>query len=159
MEPPRFAADVMVGKLARWLRFLGHDTFYSNRAEDSYLKSLCRSEKRILLTRDRELCRQLGNPLSYRVENVHIQDQLTEVSLAFGLGRFDLPLRCSRCNGALLAIEKPRVENRVPPYVFLTQRVFSICGGCGKIYWQGTHLERIRGFAAMIQSGSGDRRT
>ena len=157
MEPPRFAADVMVGKLARWLRILGYDTFYSNRAEDPYLKSLCRSEDRILLTKDRELCRQLGNTRGYLVESVHFQDQLTEVFHGFGLGRFELQPRCSRCNGALLSIERARVENRVPPYVFLTQKVFSICKVCGKIYWQGTHLARIRRFAALIQSGFGNR--
>ena len=159
MEPPRFAADVMVGKLARWLRILGYDTFYSNRAEDSYLKSFCLSENRILLTKDRELCRQLGNRRGYLVENVHFRDQLTEVSLSFRLGHFELPPRCSRCNGALLAIERASVENRVPPYVFLTQKAFSICNGCGKIYWQGTHLAQIRRFTASIQSDFGDCQT
>ncbi len=157
MEPPRFAADVMVGKLARWLRFLGFDTFYSNRAEDPYLKSLCRSEDRILLTKDRELCRQLSDNRGYLVKNVHFRDQLAEVFLGFGLGRFELQPRCSRCNGTLSAIEKAKVENRVPPYVFLTQKAFSVCNGCGKIYWQGTHLARIRRFTALIQPGFGNR--
>jgi len=157
MEPPRFAADVMVGKLARWLRFLGLDTFYSNRAEDPYLKSLCRSEDRILLTKDRELCRQLGRLRGYRVEGVDLRDQLTEVFLGFELGRFDLPPRCSRCNGALASIEKATVENRVPPYVFLTQKAFTSCNGCGRIYWQGTHLAQIKRFSDLIQSGFGNR--
>ena len=33
----RFVADVMLGRLARWLRALGHDTLYFRDAPDSRL--------------------------------------------------------------------------------------------------------------------------
>lgn len=154
MEPPKFAADVMVGRLARWLRILGFDTFYSNRAEDPFLRSLCTSEDRTLLTKDRELCRQLGDGRGYLVKAVHLGDQLFEIYRGFCLGRFERQPRCSRCNGALSPIEKEKVENQIPPYVFRTQKSFSFCNGCNKIYWQGTHLARIRQFASMIQNNT-----
>lgn len=155
MEPPKFAADVMVGRLARWLRILGFDTFYSNRAEDPFLRSLCISEDRTLLTKDRELCRQLGDGgRGYLVRAVHLEDQLVEIYRGFDLNRFERQPRCSRCNGALSAIGKEKVENQIPPYVFRTQKFFSFCSGCKKIYWRGTHLARIRRFASMIQDNS-----
>ena len=50
--PPLFACDVMLGRTARWLRMLGFDTFYDNRAGDDDLKELCISENRVLLTKD-----------------------------------------------------------------------------------------------------------
>ena len=50
--PPRFAADVMLGRTARWLRMLGFDTYYDNRAGDDALKKLCLEENRVLLTKD-----------------------------------------------------------------------------------------------------------
>jgi len=50
--PPLFAADVMLGRTARWLRLLGFDTFYDNRAGDDALKQLCLQEDRVLLTKD-----------------------------------------------------------------------------------------------------------
>src|ERR1051325_9467164 len=50
---PRFIADVMVGKLARWLRLLGFDVLYSNRCDDDEIVRRAAAENRTLLTRDR----------------------------------------------------------------------------------------------------------
>src|SRR5436309_3183374 len=52
---PRFVADVMVGRLAKWLRIAGFDVLYSNRFADDELVSLSLREGRILLSRDTRL--------------------------------------------------------------------------------------------------------
>jgi hypothetical protein len=44
---PRFVADVMLGKLAKWLRIAGYDVLYSNRYTDDELISVSRNENRI----------------------------------------------------------------------------------------------------------------
>ncbi len=142
-ESPRFAADIMLGKLAKWLRLMGFDTFYSNTAEDDFLMILATKEKRILLTRDRPLAAKMGNS-AYFVHNILLPGQLTEVGTAFRLHLFHLPARCSICNGILVSIPKPQIKGEVPPYVFQTQENFFQCKHCEKIYWNGTHIKHIK---------------
>ena len=47
-----FIADVMVGKLARWLRVLGVDVAYSNAYEDDEIIRIATAQSRIVLTRE-----------------------------------------------------------------------------------------------------------
>ncbi len=143
----------MLGKLARWLRLLGFDTFYSNRAEDAFLKELVRREERILLTRDSPLHWSLDAGRSYLVKTQELAGQLHEVGQRFRLDRFPAVPRCTICNGELRSIAKAEVENLVPPFVFKTQQEFNRCLACAKIYWPGTHWQRIRGFAGLVQEG------
>lgn len=65
----KFVADVMVGKLARWLRMLGFDTAYSNKFEDDELLRIAQSEARILLTRDVPLAARCGSTRHLLIEN------------------------------------------------------------------------------------------
>jgi len=52
-EAYRFLADAMLGRLARWLRMLGYDTWYDAAADDHSLVMRADYERRIVLTRDR----------------------------------------------------------------------------------------------------------
>ena len=47
----RFIADVMGGKLARWLRVLGFDAAYSNTYVDDEIIRIAETENRVILTR------------------------------------------------------------------------------------------------------------
>ena len=141
-KAPLFAVDIMLGKLAKWLRLMGFDTFYSNTAEDDFLMDLALKEKRILLTRDRPLVARMGEA-AYFVRNILLPEQLKEVATRFKLNHFHLPGRCSVCNGSLVSISKSSVEGQVPPYVFQTQEDFFQCESCGKLYWGGTHIQHI----------------
>jgi len=150
IPPPLFAADVMLGKTAKWLRILGFDTFYENRAEDLFLQDLCLKENRILLTKDMALHEAMLKGTSLLVETVYPRHQLEEIVTVFRLDRFTMPPRCSLCNGELAAIGKEIVKELVPPYVFRTQSSFQRCRQCKKIYWPGTHLVKIRKFIETI---------
>jgi hypothetical protein len=141
--PPIFAADVMLGKTAKWLRILGFDTFYDNRAGDDDLKRLCSRENRILLTKDVPLHQAMPAGTSHLVAAIYPRQQLEEIASVFQLEHFPLPPRCSLCNGELTAIEKETAKDQVPPYVFRTQNCFQRCSRCRKIYWPGTHLDKI----------------
>ena len=142
-KAPSFTVDIMLGKLAKWLRLMGFDTFYSNSAQDDFLMELTLREKRILLTRDRPLAERLGNT-AYFVQNIFLPEQLREVTAEFLLHRFHLSRRCSVCNGTVALISKTKVENRVPLYIFQTQEKFFQCENCGKLYWEGTHARHIK---------------
>ena len=152
---PKFIADAMLGRLAKWLRLLGIDTVYDPRLRDTELIRLAATEGRILLTRDTRLLRRRGIPPSLFVIHDHFRDQLRQVAHAFGLdlrlARFN---RCSRCNELLVGRSKEHVRDRVPPYVFETQDHFFQCPACGRIYWAATHLERIRSEIDRLQPGS-----
>ncbi|HEY4690623.1 MAG TPA: Mut7-C RNAse domain-containing protein [Anaerolineae bacterium] len=140
---PRLIADVMLGRLAKWLRLLGYDTRYDNSARDLALLRIAQAENRILLTRDWALSRQRGVRAIW-IESQDLAAQIEQVQAAVGpplAGRFT---RCPVCNGRLESIDKADVEGRVPPYVFQTQDEFRRCPECGRIYWAATHVERIR---------------
>jgi uncharacterized protein with PIN domain len=145
----------MLGRTARWLRMLGFDTDYDNKAADPDLRKLCLMENRVLLTKDLALHRSMPGGTSRLVEAVHTRGQLEEIVGAFRLGRFTLPPRCSVCNGELAAIEKETAQGLVPPYVFRTQERFQRCRRCHKFYWPGTHLARIAEWIVELRKASG----
>jgi uncharacterized protein with PIN domain len=64
--PPRFVADAMLGRLARWLRLLGFDTAWVQDVSDGELVRRAIEEGRVILTRDRAL------PSEWRVAGVHV---------------------------------------------------------------------------------------
>lgn len=146
---PRFAADAMLGRLARWLRILGFDCTYDADIEDEALVRLALEEARTLLTRDRRLPEEWWVEDVYLVEAERVREQLAEVVGRFGLGpRIRLLSRCSRCNHALRTVAPEAVRERVPERSFRHYDDFAECSGCGHVYWEGSHAERIR---ALVQ--------
>jgi uncharacterized protein with PIN domain len=145
LNRPKFYADVMLGTLARWLRILGYDTCYDNAIDDDTLVSRCNSDNRVALTRDRRLAKR--NHLNYClfIQSEKLPDQLAEV-LRFTAESVMPELilsRCLECNVPIEEVEKERIKTEVPPYVFRTQSEFRRCPHCGRVYWAGTHRERI----------------
>jgi uncharacterized protein with PIN domain len=142
-EPPRFIADAMLGKLARWLRILGYDTLYDDRADDHALVRWARAEGRILLTRDRELARRRGLRCLF-VTDEDVDEQLAQVVRDLGLSLDGAFSRCNVCNEPLEPVDKDAIRDQVPPYVYQTQEQFARCTGCGRIYWPATHWQGMR---------------
>jgi uncharacterized protein len=139
-----FIADVMVGKLARWLRALGIDVIYSNTLEDDTIMKIALTENRIILTRDVAFAARCGK--AYRllfIEHNDWQSQLRQVVAAYSLKDFKVLSRCIECNTLLDVVDKERMFERVPPYVYQTQDRFSHCPSCDRIYWRGTHVDAI----------------
>ena len=83
----KFLADGMLGKLARWLRILGHDVIYLVEFDDSELLKLAKKEERVLLTKDLELYkRAIGKGMdSYYVEGKTESEKLAEIAKRYGL--------------------------------------------------------------------------
>jgi uncharacterized protein with PIN domain len=138
----------MLGSLARWLRFFGFDTvFLEPGPEDRVLAERARAEGRWLLTRDRELAS--SGPRTMLVRADDLEDQLIEI-----FGRLDLRpdatlenARCSECNGELVDVAREDVAGVAPPHVLETAPRFRRCAGCRRVYWPGSHGDKI--FARM----------
>ena len=139
----KFAADRMLGKLAKWLRAMGQDVIYGQHLSGYGLIRAARAENRLILTRDRGLKKKQPPDFLF-VESNHYREQLRQVIKACGLN----PLvnafqRCLECNLILQPRSKASVENMVPPYVFSTQENYSWCPKCQRIFWPATHHERM----------------
>ncbi|MFA4028216.1 MAG: hypothetical protein GDYSWBUE_000077 [Candidatus Fervidibacterota bacterium] len=139
----KFAADAMLGKLARWLRLLGYDVFYSPNADDDELIKVAREEGRILLTRDTQLLRRKDVPLFLLILSDDWQEQILQTALRFNLDLDGKRMtRCVECNELLEPVDKEEVRYEVPRHVYRTQEHFSRCPKCRKIFWAGSHCER-----------------
>src|SRR5215831_17504981 len=103
---PTFIADVMVGRLARWLRILGFDVLYSNRYNDDEIIRLAAAENRIVLTRDRGLKSRLSAASLIFVEHDDLDSQIAQVLQTLGPQRFQPFSRCLECNQPLIAVNK-----------------------------------------------------
>jgi uncharacterized protein with PIN domain len=155
---PRFAADRMLGRLARMLRLLGFDTVYARDITPTRLLEAARLEARIVLTRGDAQKRFPGaeNVLSLESEDPPLQ--LREVVRRFKLDtRGGLWTRCTLCNGMIEKVEKQQVKLRLDPRVFRLYEQFFRCTGCDHIYWRGSHVERIvKNLASLLREPAGE---
>lgn len=144
--PPRFVADSMLGRLARWLRAFGFDVFYDPFLDDHGVITCARERRAIALTRDT----RFPQPADVRIISVdsdHVTAQLAQVvaETPLDLGEARPLTRCTVCNGSLVPARRDEVWDRIPPYVYLTNETYARCPHCGRVYWEGTHGPRIRG--------------
>ncbi len=141
----RFAVDAMLGRLARWLRILGCHASYDSAVPDAELVRRAFEQDRVILTRDRALADEWRIPRVLVLESEDPLEQLRRVVAAFDLDwRQRLFSRCSRCNAEIQPRSREEVADRVPPRVLREQSQFSSCPSCGRIYWEGSHLDRMR---------------
>jgi uncharacterized protein with PIN domain len=141
----KFIADVMLGRLARWMRFLGFDTLYYPNISDSRLIRVAREQDRFILTRDTRLIKIKGVEDYLLIRANDTFEQLLEVTETLKLKQFNPLSRCVKCNGLLTRIlNKSKIKDFVPEFVFLNFNVFLKCNNCGKIYWEGTHPKKFR---------------
>jgi uncharacterized protein with PIN domain len=139
----KFAADRMLGKLARWLRLMGQDVIYGPHLCGYGLIRAARREGRLILTRDSRL-KQKQPPDFLFIESDHYREQLRQVVRACNLDPLARAFtRCAECNTMLEPRAKQSVEALVPPYVFSTQERFFACAQCHRFYWPGTHHDRM----------------
>jgi uncharacterized protein len=135
----KFVADGMLGRVARFMRFEGYDVEYDRNAKDDDL--LQRARYRILLTRDRELAARAAKRKVYFVQTTGAENQLKEIRKSFPIEN-GMP-RCLLCNYPIRKIKKETVRHLVPPFIYRSQSDFFRCKKCGKIYWKGSHFERM----------------
>ena len=157
----RFLCDAMLGGLAKWLRAAGYDADYAREGTDFSDGALVRraiEEGRVLLTSDRGFLERKPvrdeEVLLLVVPQLPLEDQLRLVVERFDLAR--LPSRCMECNGELETVRPQAVVERVPPGVIRAQQKFFCCLGCDRVFWHGSHWERIGGRLERVFGARGE---
>ncbi len=140
----KFVVDCMLGKVAKWLKILGFDTVYLNRAEDHDLLLIARRQRRTLLTKDHGLLEAAQGIRSLFIESDHWPEQLVQVLKTYNLADAVRPhSRCLTCNVRLKTISKRSARNLVTPFVLERAALFAICPSCERVYWPGTHFRSM----------------
>jgi uncharacterized protein with PIN domain len=150
---PRFILDNHLGKLATYLRMLGFDTKYKNNYQDDTITQITIEDGRILLTRDHHLLMRKVITNGYFVRNVIPINQTEEVIKRFNLDGKIIPFkRCLRCNAQLNSVNKSDIIHRLEPLTKEYYNEFHICPECDRIYWKGSHYERMNAFIHLLQT-------
>lgn len=150
----KYVADGMLGRLTRWLRLTGQDVVSVNdfdiesSGEDDFLLDLAEQDSRVLLTRDVDLHRRA---LRDNLKTVLIREENDVAKQMFTISNDldeDLAVditssRCSICNGGLKPVDKSDILDKVPEGVIENNEDFWVCEDCGKVYWLGSHWEKI----------------
>lgn len=149
----KFISDVHLGRLAKYLRMAGFDTVYDKNYDDNEIIDISLSEKRIILTRDKILLRNHKINHGYWVRSTNPLIQMNEI-----LSRFDLRermhpfTRCIECNSVIIDVQKEKISERLPAKTKKYFELFKICPGCGRIYWEGSHYEKMKAFTDSLKS-------
>ena len=145
----KFIVDSNAGKLARWLRMMGYDALFFNNIDDAELIHIALKEGRVVLTKDTQLMRRRvvtdGQLKIVLIQNDDPKEQLRQVVKELKLDcRLKQFTRCLECNQSLVPRSKEEVKELVPPYVFHTQTQYMQCPTCLRVYWRGTHWQRMK---------------
>lgn len=146
----KFLLTPELGRLAKWLRAIGHDAaLFEGTLPDLLAKATV--EKRTVLSRQKALQGHKGTSVIW-IQNDLLPKQLSELIKACPIRSLQKGLftRCLLCNVPVEAIAKEEVKDKVPPYVFQTQKDFSYCPSCQRIYWAATHWQRARNFLQRL---------
>lgn len=140
----RFVLDNHLGRLAVYLRMLGFDTLYRNDYADPELANAADSEDRILISRDRRLLMHNAVRRGFCPRSLIPEEQLNETARRYGITQDRRRVsRCLLCNETLVPVKKEEVVDRIEPLTKLYYHEFSLCPLCSRIYWKGTHWERM----------------
>jgi len=145
-HPPRFLCDPSLGGVARWLRAAGYEAVEAPEVPGHRLPEEAHRRGMVLLTTETEV---LERRLVTRGELVvcwvpsaiGMAEQLQMVMHELGLGLREP--RCMACGGELVPTPKETVGPRIPPKTARWKDEYFVCAGCDRLFWQGTHWERI----------------
>lgn len=141
----RFLVDWMLMKLGRWLRLLGQDVALPAGKSDESLMIQAREECRTIITRDKMLvlaASRRGLPC-HLIQANKIVEQMIEMADEGVELQLD-PHRCTDCNGLLDETELIRGK-----------AIRWQCRSCKKIYWVGSHWERMENMLEEARSRRG----
>jgi uncharacterized protein len=138
-----FVADVHLGRLARYLRLLGFDVVYENNYTTTKLKYIAVTSHRTLLTRNTAFSKLEG--LSCFIINSNdarqqLKDVVQQLQLAAHIQPFT---RCMMCNALLHVVDKQQVISSLEKNTQSYYDAFWQCARCHRIYWKGSHYERM----------------
>ncbi len=139
----RFLCDAMLAHLARWLRAAGYDTELAPpQAGDRSLLEHARREGRVLLTCDRTLAG--GGVRIRRLPMTGLPELARILREELGIDWLRAPFsRCLVDNAELVELEDPAAAG-VPAPARHLPGPFTRCPRCGRLFWPGSHVRRMR---------------
>lgn len=141
-----FACDAGLGGLARWLRAAGYEAHWRPDIDDDELLREARRIPATLLTTD-SLLMERGVLRDGLIPALWVPPSLKKFEqLELVLRELRLPAlepRCMSCGGQLRPVDKESVRDRIPPKTYRWRDEYFICSRCDKLFWHGTHWERI----------------
>jgi uncharacterized protein with PIN domain len=145
-EAPRFVCDASLGGLARWLRAAGYEAEWLEHGGADELFQRAQTRGATLLTTDsrlmeRSLIRDGTVGAQWLPSDLSRTAQLRMLMRDLGLKAREP--RCMACGAELRAVPKEEVADRIPPRTARWKDEYFVCSGCGQLFWQGTHWERI----------------
>jgi uncharacterized protein with PIN domain len=144
LRDSRFILDAHLGKLAKYLRMLGFDTLYQNDFGDQEIIDIAQDENRIILTRDKLLLRSKRVDHGYYVRETEKHAQLIEIVKKFDLySQFRSFTRCMTCNAKLVKKDKSEIKDKIDSDTARIFNEFFHCPACDKVFWKGSHFERM----------------
>lgn len=153
----RFLADASLELVARRLRALGFDVRPAGHLALERLLARARSEDAIALTLSARRPRRFADVPALRLP----RDPAAAVrAVAERYRPAGAPFsRCTACN--LELVSRPAAEAPVPPAVRRSFERLDTCTGCGRWYWPGSHVARLRAWLesalgrplALVQAG------
>lgn len=144
-EELKFILDPDLFPLCKALRILGFDAV--SRAELSLKAAIGHAiEERRIWVRKEVITPSLQYGVRYFiVQSDEMAGQLHELNSTYSLADCAEPFsRCLKCNQLLVDAERLSIEGKVPERVFASFKEFSVCPGCSRVYWPGTHLQRMK---------------
>ena len=138
--------DEMLRNLGRWLRAAGHDTVIAERGQSDHdLLARARRENRVLLTRDRHLARiapAASCMLLLELDDLDAQARALRTRL--GLEWLFAPFTRCMIDNAVLLVAGPEDAARIPATARTNDDALRYCPVCGRVYWPGGHVRRMR---------------
>jgi uncharacterized protein with PIN domain len=143
---PALFCDAMLASLARWLRAAGYDTGLAPvSAMDRAVLDACRTQSRILVTRDRHLASHAGKGVGVVLLTVDGLDaQAAELTVALGIDWTRAPFTRCLLDNTPLHDATPDERARVPLRARDLPGPFRTCPACGRVYWPGSHVRRMQ---------------
>jgi uncharacterized protein with PIN domain len=141
---PRFLCDEMLAALARWLRAAGYDcALAAPSAPDHSLIDQCRSEDRVLVTRDRTLASEAKGVQAVLLPEGTLDQQAAALAEALDLDWRLAPFtRCMMDNTPLRPATAEEVAS-LPEQTRALPGPFRACPQCGRLFWPGSHVRRM----------------
>lgn len=149
----KFLCDEMLTGLGRWLRIAGYDTWIVEPgAKDHDIAVLVKSSQRWFLTCDVDFVDLLKDqPSIIWFENSNITQCVKKLNRTLNINWLDHAfVRCSVCNTPLRPAHVNQVR-KLDIELETLQQPIVYCAQCDKLYWEGSHVKRMRSKLAEFQ--------
>ena len=130
--------------LAKWLRFLGYKAEIAQQRID--LMTILENREKFFLITSEETARVLEKAgaefLLLPRDNLKAQ-----IKLLLNKLNLDPELKldiCTICGVELISVNKEDSKEKIPPKAYELYNEFNLCPSCGRVYWEGDHVQRIK---------------